>query len=252
MRYFKVATLACLFGFAALGIQNVTAQPTGDAIEGARVAAELRTMHPNVSTNWTGVLKRRISGETSIEIPISCYIFVESNRWRSVYNSSATKSGPAEKLVVTRYFDGHTEYDYWKSPTGVQLPEKPQHLIGAAANIPFAGSDFLLSDLGTEFLQWPTQLLQPGVMRRGQSCYVLDSINPNSNGGGYAKVRSWIAKDYMGLLQAEAYGANGKTIKEFYAGSFKRVAKGEYVLENMEMSSFENDSRTTIEFDVPQ
>lgn len=250
MKYIGKLLLICSIAIALLGRQSVTAQPAGDAIEGARVAAELRTMHPNVNTNWTGTLERKVPGEPTVEIPISCHIVVESNRWRSVYNSTATNGGPAEKLVVTRYFDGHTTYDYWKSPTGGRLPEKPEHLVGAEANIPFAGSDFLLSDLGTEFLQWPTQLLQPGTMRRGQSCYVLDSINPNPKGGGYAKVRSWIAKDYMGLLQAEAYDSNGKTIKEFYAGSFKRVGKGEYVLENMEMSSFENKSRTNIRFDI--
>jgi len=222
----------------------------GDPVEGARIAAELKAMRPATNAQWTGVLKRRLPTRITIEIPVACHIFVETNRWLSVYNSSATTNGPAEKLVVIRYFDGRTEYHYWQATVGAELPMQPVRLDGAAAGKPFAGSDFLLSDLGIEFLQWPTQLLQPGVMRRGQPCYVLDSLNPNPSENGYARVRSWIQKEHLGLLIAEAYDTNGSLVKEFTAGSFVKDAAGNYQLKDMEIRSVREKSRTELEFDV--
>jgi len=226
------------------------AELAGDPVEGARVAAELRSLRPATNTQWTGILKHRLSRRQTIEIPVACYIFVESNRWSSVYNASALGERPAEKLVVTRHADGRTEYHFWRSPTGAELSGPPQVLEGAAANLPFAGSDFLLSDLGIEFLRWPTQLLQPGEMRRGQPCYVLDSVNPRPELGGYARVRSWIEKEHLGLMMAEAYDGQGKLVKEFAAGSFVKDAAGNYQLKNMEISSVREDTRTELEFDV--
>src|SRR5690606_36821523 len=204
-----------LAGLLFMACSLCGAEPSGDAVEGARVAAELRSLRPATNTQWTGVLKRRPAGRTTIESPVACHIFIEANRWLSVYNSSATTNGPAEKLVVIRNHDGGVEYHYWQATTDTDLPDRTRLLAGAAAALPFAGSDFLLSDLGIDVLHWLTQLLPPGVMRRGQPCFVLDSINPNPAEGAYARIRSWIAKEFMGLMQAEAYDSNGKRIKEF-------------------------------------
>ena len=228
----------------------IAADSGGDPIEGARIAAELKAMRPATNTQWTGVLKRRLANRATIEIPVACHIFIETNRWLSIYNSSATTNGPAEKLVVVRYHDGRTEYLYWKAAAGVELPAQPVRLDGASSAKPFAGSDFLLSDLGIEFLQWPNQRLHSGEMRRGQACFVLDSLNPKPSEGGYARVRSWIEKEHLGLLQAEAYDAAGKLLKEFAAGSFVKDANGNYQLKDMDIRSVGAKSRTELQFDV--
>ena len=222
----------------------------GDPAEGARIATELRILRPAADTNWTGVIRLSRSGKPTVEIPVSCYVFVEPTRWRSVYNTSKTTDGPAEKLEITRFTDGSTQYLYSISSTGVALPTEPEQLKGQEASIPFAGSDFYLSDLGMEFLQWPTQLLQTGQMRRGQPCYVLDSINPNPGNGAYARVRSWIPKEYFGILTAEAYDENGRLLKEFNAGSFIKDAAGNYQLKDMKIRSVPDRSRTEIRFDI--
>lgn len=245
-----IASLLLVAAWLTGSHRLIAADPVGDPIEGARIARELRSMRPATNTQWTGVLKRRLANRMAIEVPAACHIFVETNRWLSVYNSSATTNSPAEKLVVIRYFDGPTEYHFWQAPAGVELPAQPVRLTGASADRAFAGSDFLLSDLGLEFLQWPTQLLQPGEMRRGQPCFVLDSLNPHPAEGGYARVRSWIEKEHLGLLMAEAFDANGKLVKEFTAGSFVKDASGNYQLKDMEIRSVKEKTRTELQFDV--
>jgi hypothetical protein len=207
-------------------------------------------MRPATNTQWTGMMKRRLGDRTSVDIPISCHIFIETNRWLAVYNTAATTNGPAEKLVVIRYQDGGKDYHYWRSKSGVELPVAPEKLTGAMAAIPLAGSDFLLSDLGLEFLHWPTQRLLAGEMRRGQPCYVLESLHPNPTPGGYARVRSWIQKEHLGLLLAEAYDSAGRQLKEFSAGSFVKDGDGHYQLKDMEIRSIPGRSRTRLEFDV--
>jgi hypothetical protein len=57
---------------------------------------------------------------------------------------------------------------------------------------PFTGSDFWIADLGLDFLHWPKQRLLRKEMRHSKSCEVLESVNPQSVPGGYARVVSWI------------------------------------------------------------
>jgi hypothetical protein len=115
--------------------------------------------------------------------------------------------------------------------------------------ISFASSDFWLADLGLEFLHWPRQKLLKTEMRKGRWCNVLQSDNPSQKGPGYARVISCIDKESGGPILADAFDANGKRIKEFSIRSLKKV-EGEYQLEEMQIVSHENRSRTRLEFDL--
>jgi hypothetical protein len=116
--------------------------------------------------------------------------------------------------------------------------------------IPFAGSDFWVCDLGLEFFHWSVQkILKPYEMRRGRSCKVLESNNPNPSPNGYSRVVSWIDNETLGIVQAEAYDAKGKLLKEFYPKDFKKV-NGQWGLGEMEMINDQTGSRTWIKFDL--
>lgn len=242
----KIFLLAALLSTAFVAAP--AAAPDGDPIEGARVAAELRAMHPAEEVRWFGVFKQKQPDGLRLSIPVTCDIFLETNRWLATYVTQAGSDRPAEKLVIVRYHDGRTDYLHWTADGEGTFPVEPVRLTGAAAAVPFAGTDFLLSDFGLEFLRWPTQLLQPGEMRRSTPCYVLDSINPKPD-AGYVRVRSWISKEHMGLLIAEAIGPDGRTHKEFSAGSFARDASGNYQLKSMEMRT-RGGGWTKLEFDL--
>lgn len=238
-----------VIGAALLTIVNGrAAAPQGDAAEGARVAGELRSMRPAEEASWSGNFKQKLADGSRVTIPVRCNIFVETNRWLATYTTTAIPGRAAEKLVIIRYDDGRTEYLHWLADAEGAFPVEPKRLSGAAAAVPFAGTDFLLSDFGLEFLRWPTQLLQPGEMRRGLPCFVLDSLNPDPD-RGYARVRSWISKEYMGLLLAEAIGADGRTQKEFAADNFAKDSSGSYQLKGMEMQT-RGAGWTKLEFDI--
>ena len=118
------------------------------------------------------------------------------------------------------------------------------------ATLPFAGSDFWIGDLGLDFLRWPGQRLLMKDMRRGQSCNVLESVNPNPSEGGYARIVSWLDIDTGGIVYAEAFDASRERVKEFSPKSFKKV-DGEWQLEEMRIEDLRSRSRSAIIFDLP-
>ena len=114
---------------------------------------------------------------------------------------------------------------------------------------PFAGSDFWLADLGLEFFHWPEQRLLRKEIRRGQSCSVLESVNPHPAPGAYSRILSWIDIDTDGIINADAYDAQGKLLKQFAAKSFKKI-HGEWELQEIEILNRQTGSRTSIEFNL--
>ena len=72
-------------------------------------------------------------------------------------------------------------------------------------------------------------------MRRGQSCNVLESVNPQPVPGAYARVKSWIDIDTGGIIYAEAYDPRGKLLKEFKPKSESRRCTGQWQLQEMEI-----------------
>jgi hypothetical protein len=160
-----------------------------------------------------------------------------------------TNNAPAEVLVVTHEEPLPNRYQHFQA-----APERSGRgtnvtLLGNAAAVPFAGSEFWLSDLGLEFLHWPEQRLLRHEMRKGRSCHVLESVNPDPQGAAYARVLSWIDIEHHGLLRAEAYGKNHKLVKEFSIGGFKKV-DGKWQLKSMEIRNEQTDARTRLEFDL--
>ncbi len=116
---------------------------------------------------------------------------------------------------------------------------------------PFAGSDFWVADLGLEFFHWPAQKILPKTanLKRGRDYTLLESTNPNPSTNGYSRVLSWIDKETGGILEAEAYDASGKLLKEFAPKSFKKI-NGQWELQEMEIRNVQTGSRTRLEFDL--
>ena len=89
-------------------------------------------------------------------------------------------------------------------------------------------------------------------MRLGQECYVLESTRPQTN--GIVRIKSWIDKDTLGPLVAEAYDSGSREIKEFSldSSSFKKDARGRWQLEQMYIENKKTHSHTDLKFDMPK
>ncbi|MDB6110223.1 MAG: outer rane lipoproteinsorting protein [Pedosphaera sp.] len=220
--------------------------PQGDR----ELVADLRNLRPVDNAEWKGLLTLRGRDRTTTVMPVlGQSVSAGETQWKVIYLTSATKVMGAEKMTVIHTVDGSNQYLYARAPApGAPLGE-PKTLTGAEADIPLAGSDFWLSDLGFEFYHWPQQHRLKGELRRGRSCYVLESINPQAKPGGYSRVKSWIDKETSGPIEAEAYGADGKLLKAFELGKFQKV-NGRYELRDMTIRNRRSGTQTKLEFDL--
>ena len=109
-----------------------------------------------------------------------------------------------------------------------------------------AGVELVADPAGAVY--WPEQRLLKKEMRRGQSCSVLESIDPHPAANGYSKVVSWIDIDSNGIIHADAYDAQGRLVKVFEPSEFRKV-RGQWQLQEMEIRNVQTGSRTRIEFD---
>jgi len=116
-------------------------------------------------------------------------------------------------------------------------------------NASFANSDFWVGDLGLEFLRWPAQKILRGDTAAGRLCKVLESTNPNPAPNGYSRVLSWIDNETLGIVEAEAYDAKNKKLKEFYPKDIKKV-EGQWQVGSMEIENVQTRSRTWLKFDL--
>lgn len=235
--------LVLLMTLAARGQERIESN-TG----GLELAAKLRSLAPAENTEVSGVLNIRRRGQDLEQVPLLTRVRVGSSGWEAVYRTRQTPQRPAEHLVIRHTPNKPNEYLYVR---GAQA-DNPQPVSHSQLAMPFAGSDFWLMDLGLEFLHWPVQRLvklEKPAMRKGRPCDKLDSVNPNPAPGAYARVVSFIDKESGGLIVAEAFDQENRSIKEFSVRSVKKV-QGEWQLNEMEMTDKRAGSTTRIDFDV--
>ncbi|HWD20274.1 MAG TPA: outer membrane lipoprotein-sorting protein [Verrucomicrobiae bacterium] len=221
--------------FCALLVTAAVRCFADDAADGRALVAQLCAAVPDENAELRATVQIR-SSAVHADVPLRCNIAVAANSWSATYLVSN------DCLTVTHVTNGPNQYSvsFNHGPTNSILP--------SAAEVPLAGSDFTLADLGLDFLHWPTQRQLPGDMRLGQPCYVLESSRP---AGGVVRIRSYIDKQSGGIIVAEGCDAAGKLVKKFslHGSSFRRV-HGQWRLEKMEMTDKRKGSQTTIVFDT--
>jgi hypothetical protein len=227
-----------VFNFALLAGAVTTNDLATAEREGRALAHQLRELRPEANYTNSGKLVIRIPKKPRQEIPFTSRILVTETNWTTVYEVI-----PGTNQPFTFSVEHRPETPSRYSLTGTaQLPN--DHTM-----TPFAGSDFWLADLGLEFFHWPGQRLTKWEMRRGKSCQVLESRRPDSWTNGYARVVSWIHTESGAVVQAEAYDARGKLLKEFRPTAVEKV-NGAWQLKEMEIENVQTGSRTTLVFDL--
>ena len=265
MKFASLAFAALLL--FALGASAQTTNGLSDAeIQGQQLVQNILSQRPAENTVNKGTMQIRDKSGHRSEVPIVCRIMVtitvaDTNitlpDWYTFYQ--ATLTNQTEYLRVAHTSDLTNIYTYSTNSSDAVpvLGDVPligrlfgnHDASGSALMSPFAGSDFLICDLGLEFFQWPGQKIIKHETRRTRACAVLESTNPNPAPGAYSRVDSWIDNETSGIVHAEAYDANGKLLKVFDPKSFKKV-NGQWELQDMEIRNVQTGSRTWIKFDL--
>jgi hypothetical protein len=218
--------------------------------DGQALAERIRSAVPEENSEISGHLIIKWK-DTVRDVPFVCQVLLTGTNWKTEYSTSATATDGAEKLIVVHSTNGPNQYLYAKAaaPSG-SLPQLAL-IPPSQADIPLAGSDFSLTDLGLEYLHWPVQRQLKGEMRLGEPCYVLESSNTAP--GGIVRIKSDIDKEYNAPLVVEAYDSDGRVIKEFslHGSSFKKI-NGRWQMEKMDISNKKTGSHTELKFDLKE
>jgi hypothetical protein len=243
----RVLSAAAATIFFAVGAFAETTNTLSDAeIQGRHLAQQILEEQPVTNLVQTGVL--RIRGSNRVDVPIQFQTTIKPVNWCARYE---TVSSNRVLLIVIHETEKPNHYALFEGlpKLGEAVDQIGTDLPNSKTMIPFAGSDFWIADLGLEFFHWPVQKILRHDMKRGRSCEVLESTNPNPSTNGYSRVVSWIDNETLGIVHAEAYDFKDKLLKEFDPKSFKKV-NGQWELQEMEIRNDQTGSRTRLEFDV--
>jgi hypothetical protein len=259
----KVSSLI-LLGFLLLLPLISLAQPKSelgpppplDPAEGERQASELIArlleQKPEQPATNSGVLKIRDADSNQREVPARFEIVPTPSNWLNVYQASTTANSRTTKLTIVHCGSQPNQYFLNESGGAEITNSATRKLVPNELMLSFAGSDFWIVDLGLEFLHWPQQRVLRKQMRKGQSCDVLQSTNPQPVPGGYSRVVSWIAinlPEDIVIVHAEAFDARDKLLKEFDPKKVEKI-NGVWQLEEMEIRNRQTGTRTRIDFNL--
>jgi hypothetical protein len=240
-------SLSLLAGFSASSQLDHALPPSEQAAAGQELAAKWRDAAPPENAEYHGALKLRHNEGQTETIPLTLKISAGEARWSVSYQAAPTPKTPGQILTIIHTPGQPNGYLFASGAKPGEPAGPPVPLPEGKRDVPFAGSDFSLTDLGLEFFHWPTQLLLRTEMRKGQVAKVLASVNPRPE--GYARVVTWLDKESGVPILAEAYDRKGKLVKEFSIKSVKKV-RGRYQLQEMQIRNTQTNSRTRIEYDL--
>jgi hypothetical protein len=253
----RLALVALGFSITTRLIAATTNELSDAETQGRELARQLCEARPAENCTNSGFLVIRGHGDKTSRIPIRFVTKITATNWAGLFEGIETNLGTGDKLrIIHRNLSPNKYAVVHVCQPGLTFPMLDVCGVGRIRSeselvTPFVGSDFWICDLGLEFFHWPQQKILKHEMRRGRSCKVLESMNPDPDPIGYSRVVSWIDNETLGIVQAEAYDAKGKLLKEFYPKSFKKV-NGQWELQEMEIRNDQAGSRTRLEFDLKQ
>ncbi len=256
IRYILALALLCASYLPTLAAdRKPAAAPAPQVDHEARVLVEeLLSLRPAKEIVHYGYLNLRLADRRRIGIPLRHAIELTSEGWREVYETKAAESILPEKLVVVHRGMQPNQYLYGRSTNAQEMPKDLAEVPAARTDVPFADSEYWLSDLGLEFLHWPEQRLVRNAkitMRLGRPCKVLESIHPHPTKETYSRVVSWVDAETGALIYAESYDVNNKRFKVFSLRDFSKV-NGQWQPGEFQIRNLRTDAISSFEFKFQQ
>ncbi len=206
----------------------------GDPVAGRQLAEKICSAMPTNDSEIRGTLQIE-SNSGRVQMPVVCQVHVNTDegRWETVYQTLPTNQPSGARLVIIHHADGPNQYVYGGN---AELP--------GASDVPFAGSDFSIGELGLEFLHWPGQSQLRSETKLSRACYVLESTNAAAQ--GVVRIKTWIDQESLSPLYAEGFDRDGAKLKEFtLGGSSSRVEK-------LDIHNKKTHSHTILKLDLPK
>lgn len=238
--------LGLSLGLAAnfLHAQTSSTNTLSDAeLEGQKWARQLCETQPADNLTNNGVLKTRDGKGARTEVPLHSEVTATPTGWQVAYFATVAP-GQTNCLHILHQAGQPNQYRLTRATAGDATT-----LTGNETMTSFGGSDFWVADLGLEFLQWPQQKVLKKEFHDNVASVIIESTNPNPATNAYARVVSRIAEDSNGVMEATAYDAAGRRLKEFNVKSLKKI-NGQWQVESVVMENVQTDSRTRLEFDL--
>ena len=220
--------------------------------EARQLVGDILSQAPARETSFEGLLKIRDANGRRSEMRLKYTVVPEEGGWRGIYETHSTPWRGAERLIIIHRAHQPNEYLHSAAGGPGEAPRPAVKLSGEQAAVPFAASDYWLSDLGMEFLHWPAQRLVRDAkikMRLSRPCKVIESTSPNPAATRYRRVISWLDAESGAPIYAEGFGASGDRIKTFSLHGLTK-AGGQWQPKDLEMSTEKTDSKTQIEFSL--
>jgi hypothetical protein len=252
------AVMVMAFLFTTLGAKADTTNDLSDAeMQGRALAEKILDQHPTQNYTNAGVLRIRGPSRRA-DVPVQFEVLAHAKGWCAMYETRITNAVGADPSFGRSYFSELTITHSDHEPNVYLVPNvNPPptdtnsfyRLVNDQIASPFALSDFWICDLGLEFFHWPQQKVLKKEFHRQCPCTVLESTNPNPSANAYSRVVCWIDNDSLGIVEAYAYDASGKKLKNFYPKNLQKV-DGQYQVESMVMENLQTGSKSTLEFDL--
>jgi hypothetical protein len=244
-----VLSFVLFFHLLPVSAQDIS--PTGPEA-GANLAARVRAIRSQEDTEWPGTLVTSHRNPKLPPVSVVCRETAGVTNWSRTYMTAPNGVLPAETFKVVFSSNAPPQFFYARAPSTNAPVGELKELSAAEANVPLGGSDFWLSDLALDFLNWPVQMERKGEIRGSRSCFVLESINPHPAPKGYSRVKTWIDKEQLAPLEAYAYRADNtnSVLKAFTVGSVTKMSDGHYAIKDIEMNNRQTGSTTRLVFDL--
>lgn len=168
--------------------------------------------------------------------------FEMSLKWGQIpavatYRLHDTFGKELDKLVITRGRATAPVYEYFEGEsTSGKLPD----LFAAIHE-----SDVSWMDMSLSFLWWKGGKVVGDEEVKGRDCHVVEIKCLEAGKGAYAKVKLWIDKELMMLMQAEGYSADGDLRRKLWIRSFKKI-DDRWMVKDMEVQSYPVVHRTKL------
>lgn len=194
--------MLCLSGFAG-GAEMPDAKQILKSVRAAQTAQQ-QSLTGKVRSGWKSVpFKLTMSGNTV--------------RWEF--------SNPSEALQL-RLGEKDAQFEEIGK-------DGPQKIKSARFDQKVRDTDISYEDLSMRFLYWSNATVEGDETMLMNSCWVVRVEPPAKDSSQYSKVKLWITKNNGALMQAEAYGHDGKLARRFKVVSGQSLGDGLWMLKQM-------------------